>query len=243
MLRASRAKLVLLAAVLVPAFTGTSYAQAGAEPINNLPNPFRTVRDWAHPPGGAPWAAVTAVEAAPDGSIYVIHRCAGNSCDGRKEPPILKFNKAGQLLMATSLSPRDTPAARREMIAFRSSPKTGSSSSPGARTEAVRANSIHLTRSLWIREDAYLSATAPIIASRSSTRMAATSTPGASSRGQAGSSSPRTTRCMSPTRSRGGLTSPAGKKVSASAAPKTARSNTLSKIWNRPPSTTAEPKA
>src|SRR3989441_5120642 len=98
MLRASRAKLVLLAAVLVPAFTGTSYAQAGAEPINNLPNPFRTVRDWAHPPGGAPWAAVTAVEAAPDGSIYVIHRCAGNSCDGRKEPPILKFNKAGQLL-------------------------------------------------------------------------------------------------------------------------------------------------
>ena len=98
MLRASRAKLVLLAVVLVPAFTGTSYAQAGAEPINNLPNPFRTVRDWAHPPGGAPWAAVTAVEAAPDGSIYVIHRCAGNSCDGRKEPPILKFNKAGQLL-------------------------------------------------------------------------------------------------------------------------------------------------
>ena len=97
MLRASRAKLVLLAAVLVPAFTGTSYAQAGAEPINNLPNPFRTVRDWAHPPAGAPWAAVTAVEAAPDG-IYVIHRCAGNSCDGRKEPPILKFNKAGQLL-------------------------------------------------------------------------------------------------------------------------------------------------
>ncbi|HYR87542.1 MAG TPA: peptidyl-alpha-hydroxyglycine alpha-amidating lyase family protein [Terriglobia bacterium] len=98
MMRASQAKLVLLAAVLAAVFTGTSYAQAGAEPINNLPNPFRTVRDWGHPPGGAPWAAVTAVEAAPDGSVYVIHRCAGNSCDGRKEPPILKFNKAGQLL-------------------------------------------------------------------------------------------------------------------------------------------------
>jgi sugar lactone lactonase YvrE len=77
-------------------------ALSGAEikPINDLPNPFRTVRDWAHPPNGAPWAAVTAVEAAPDGGIYVIHRCNENSCAGRTEPPILKFDKSGKLLRA-----------------------------------------------------------------------------------------------------------------------------------------------
>src|SRR5262245_7788422 len=74
---------------------------AGAQtqsPINDLPNPFRTVRDWGSPPDGAPWAAVTAVEVAPDGSIYVIHRCSANSCAGRTEPPILKFDKSGKLL-------------------------------------------------------------------------------------------------------------------------------------------------
>jgi sugar lactone lactonase YvrE len=68
--------------------------------INYLPNPYKTSRDWGKPPDGAPWAAVTAVEAAPDGSIYVIHRCKDNSCAGRPEPPILKFDKSGKLLKA-----------------------------------------------------------------------------------------------------------------------------------------------
>src|SRR5438876_12449309 len=98
MLQANRVRVTVMTTMFVVVFGGSLYSQTGVKPINDLPNPFRTVRDWAHPPGGAPWAAVTAVEAAPDGSIYVIHRCAGNSCDGRKEPPILKFNKAGQLL-------------------------------------------------------------------------------------------------------------------------------------------------
>ena len=44
------------------------------------------------------WAAVTAVEPAPDGSIYVIHRCFANSCAGRSEAPILKYNASGKLL-------------------------------------------------------------------------------------------------------------------------------------------------
>jgi DNA-binding beta-propeller fold protein YncE len=69
-------------------------------PINDLPNPYRTVRDWGKPPGGAPWAAVTAVEIAKDGGIFVIHRCSGNSCVGRPEPPILKFDKSGRLLQS-----------------------------------------------------------------------------------------------------------------------------------------------
>jgi DNA-binding beta-propeller fold protein YncE len=44
------------------------------------------------------WAAVTAVEPSPDGSIYVIHRCFANSCAGRNEAPILKYNASGKLL-------------------------------------------------------------------------------------------------------------------------------------------------
>jgi DNA-binding beta-propeller fold protein YncE len=75
-------------------------AQTEPKPVNDLPNPYRMVRDWGKPPGGGPWAAVTAVEAAPDGSVYVIHRCAANTCAGRPEPPILKFDKSGKLLKA-----------------------------------------------------------------------------------------------------------------------------------------------
>src|SRR6266699_3082373 len=78
----------------------TAYAQADQKPLNDFPNPYRTVRDWGKPPGGVPWAAVTAVEVSPDGSIYVIHRCKDNSCAGRPEPPILKFDKSGKLLKA-----------------------------------------------------------------------------------------------------------------------------------------------
>lgn len=76
----------------------TALAQEQVLPINDLPNPYKTVRDWAKLPPGAKWAAVTAVEPAPDGSIYVVHRCSENSCVGRSEPPILKFDRSGNLL-------------------------------------------------------------------------------------------------------------------------------------------------
>jgi len=83
---------------LVSAVAALFGAQSEVQPINDLPNPYRTVRDWGKPPGGVPWAAVTAVEMARDGGIYVVHRCSGNSCAGRTEPPILKFDKSGKLL-------------------------------------------------------------------------------------------------------------------------------------------------
>ena len=65
---------------------------------NDLPQTYKTTRDWGELPAGVKWAAVTAVEPAPDGSIYVIHRCFANSCAGRSEAPILKYNAAGKLL-------------------------------------------------------------------------------------------------------------------------------------------------
>jgi NHL repeat len=73
-------------------------APQDAAPRNDLPQPYRTTRDWGQLPPGVAWAAVTAVEPSPDGSIYVIHRCFENSCAGRSEAPILKYDKAGKLL-------------------------------------------------------------------------------------------------------------------------------------------------
>ena len=67
-------------------------------PRNDLPQPYRTARDWGQLPPGVKWAAVTAVEPAPNGTIYVVHRCAANSCEGRPEAPILVYDKSGRLL-------------------------------------------------------------------------------------------------------------------------------------------------
>jgi len=73
-------------------------AQPSATPRNDLPQPYRTTRDWGQLPPGVKWAAVTAIEPAPDGSIFVIHRCFANSCAGRSEAPILKYDANGRLL-------------------------------------------------------------------------------------------------------------------------------------------------
>jgi DNA-binding beta-propeller fold protein YncE len=89
-----------LASVVLPtAFLSIALlAQSASAPRNDLPQPYRTTRDWGQLPPGVKWAAVTAVEPAPDGTIYVIHRCFANSCAGRTEAPILKYDAKGTLL-------------------------------------------------------------------------------------------------------------------------------------------------
>ncbi len=95
-----------LVLVICGLFGATICAQS-IEPIahgvrNDLPRPYATERDWGMLPDGTEaWAAVTAVEPSPDGDyIYVIHRCYENSCENRPEPPILKFDYAGNLVRA-----------------------------------------------------------------------------------------------------------------------------------------------
>jgi DNA-binding beta-propeller fold protein YncE len=78
--------------------TAAVLAQSTNAPRNDLPQPYRTTRDWGQLPPGVKWAAVTAVEPAPDGTIYVVHRCFANSCAGRTEAPILKYDANGKLL-------------------------------------------------------------------------------------------------------------------------------------------------
>jgi DNA-binding beta-propeller fold protein YncE len=72
--------------------------QSQRVPRNDLLQPYRTTRDWGQLPPGVKWAAVTAIEPAPDGTIFVVHRCFANSCAGRHEAPILKYDADGRLL-------------------------------------------------------------------------------------------------------------------------------------------------
>ncbi len=86
-------------ALAIATVGSSAHAQSSA-PRNDLPQPYSTTRDWAQLPQGMKWAAVTAIEPAPDGTIYVVHRCVANSCAGRSEPPILKFAADGKLLQS-----------------------------------------------------------------------------------------------------------------------------------------------
>jgi DNA-binding beta-propeller fold protein YncE len=86
------------AALLIAIISSVSATQPAGTPRNDLPQPYRTTRDWGQLPPGVKWAAVTAIEPAPDGSIYVIHRCFANSCANRQEAPILKYDASGKLL-------------------------------------------------------------------------------------------------------------------------------------------------
>ncbi len=90
----------LILALAAAACVSGAFAQTSSPPRNDLPQPYRTTRDWGELPAGMKWAAVTSIEVAADGNVYVIHRCFANSCAGRSEPPILKFDPGGKLIKA-----------------------------------------------------------------------------------------------------------------------------------------------
>jgi DNA-binding beta-propeller fold protein YncE len=96
--------------VLALAIGGLAYAQAVA-PTNSLPNPYRSIENWAKLPEGRSWGSTSGVAVDPDGtSVWVAERCgafappmlmkAGSpfACDGSDFAPILKFDSSGALV-------------------------------------------------------------------------------------------------------------------------------------------------
>ena len=77
-----------------------STSTATMEPVNDPPNPYRTIEGWAKLPGGRTWGSTSAVEIDPDGvSIWVAERCGVNSCrDSAHVDPIMKFDANGNLV-------------------------------------------------------------------------------------------------------------------------------------------------
>lgn len=79
--------------------SGVLLAQTVVEPINDRPNPYRTVENWARMPDGRLWGATSAVDIDPDGvSVWVVERCGANSCAGSDLPVVLKFDPSGRLV-------------------------------------------------------------------------------------------------------------------------------------------------
>jgi sugar lactone lactonase YvrE len=88
----------LLKFTLASVIATFAYAQKDAPP-NSQPNPYTTVENWAKLPDGRKWGSTSAVSVDRDGkSIWVGERCGANSCAGKTDPPILKFDSSGNLL-------------------------------------------------------------------------------------------------------------------------------------------------
>jgi len=106
---------VLSCALVVAALATTPHAEDPAGkpvPKPTLPNPYRLEPGWPtlpasmKGPDGRKWGEVIRVHVAPNGHIWVFHRCfndkpAGDAtCVNRGDanPPILEFNPAGRLI-------------------------------------------------------------------------------------------------------------------------------------------------
>ena len=78
----------------------TALAQNDLKPVNDLPNPYRTIADHFKMPEGRAWGSTSAVAIAPDGtSVWIAERCGANSCLNSPDvDPIMHFDANGTLL-------------------------------------------------------------------------------------------------------------------------------------------------
>ena len=84
---------------------GAAYApgyvveDGAVQPVNGLPNPYETQRDWGTLPDGRPWGSVSALEVDTDGRhLWVAERCGTNSCAGSTVDPVLRMDPQGNVL-------------------------------------------------------------------------------------------------------------------------------------------------
>lgn len=95
----------LFAAGALIALSAGLTAQSSQTPVNDAPNPYKTIEHHFKMPAGRTWGSTSAVEIDKDGrSIWVAERCSANSCwDAQKGAmstldPVLHFDANGQLI-------------------------------------------------------------------------------------------------------------------------------------------------
>ena len=72
---------------------------AAVKPINNLPNPYETIRNFGTLPDGRRWGSVSAVHVDTDGKhIWAGDRCGGNVCLDSKVDPMVKLDPNGKVV-------------------------------------------------------------------------------------------------------------------------------------------------
>src|ERR1700674_6058814 len=80
MRHARRLRFELAVSIAILAISGAdARAQASYPPPNDLPNPYRTVLNWAQLPDGRKWGSTSGVAIGPEGNFCTYDRCGGNS--------------------------------------------------------------------------------------------------------------------------------------------------------------------
>ncbi len=97
--------ILLFAAGTAPAQSLGGYSappeHARVKPINHLPNPYETVRNWGTLPGGRAWGSVSALNVDADGKhIWAADRCGANSCAGSNVNPIVRLDPDGKVVQS-----------------------------------------------------------------------------------------------------------------------------------------------
>jgi NHL repeat len=91
----------LLAPQSISAQRGSSgpAEHANVEPVNDLPNPYETIRDWGTLPDGRTWGSVSAINVDIDGvHVWAADRCGVNSCAESDVDPIVKLDPDGNVV-------------------------------------------------------------------------------------------------------------------------------------------------
>ena len=89
---------LICAAIVAAPVTVWAFADLSGPP-NSQPNPYTTTSNFAKMPAGRAWGSTSAVDIDRDGkSVWVGERCGANSCAGKNENTILKFDEMGKLV-------------------------------------------------------------------------------------------------------------------------------------------------
>ena len=74
------------------------------QPVNNLPNPYVTQRNFGTLPDGRSWGSVSAVNVDVDGvHVWAGDRCGTNSCATSDVDPMVKLDPNGRVVQSLSL--------------------------------------------------------------------------------------------------------------------------------------------
>lgn len=103
--RTRLASFAALAALVLASLSGAhaqgqgSASGAAVAPINGLPNPYETQRDFGRLPDGRKWGSVSGIGVDIDGRhIWAADRCGTNSCAGSTVNPIVKLDPSGNVV-------------------------------------------------------------------------------------------------------------------------------------------------
>jgi streptogramin lyase len=81
--------------------TAALAGQLASAQTNSQPNPYRTIENYFTLPDGRKLGGTAGIETDRDGrSIWAFERCGGDTCEGSRVAPLLKFDASGTLMKA-----------------------------------------------------------------------------------------------------------------------------------------------